>query len=57
MRTSTARLLSASLLGVFLGFASLTAVKAGTTPGSYTITVTGTSNSITSTGTVILTVQ
>ncbi|MFZ1084163.1 MAG: chitobiase/beta-hexosaminidase C-terminal domain-containing protein [Terracidiphilus sp.] len=39
------------------GKACSTAVLAGTMPGSYTITVTGISNSITSTGTVTLTVQ
>jgi N-acetylneuraminic acid mutarotase len=38
------------------GYVCPTAVVAGTTPGSYTITVTGTSGAITSTGTVTLNV-
>jgi hypothetical protein len=33
------------------------AILAGTTPGTYTVTVTGTSGAITETGTVTLTVQ
>jgi hypothetical protein len=39
------------------GTACAPIVKVGTMPGNYTITITGTSNSITSTGTVNLTVQ